>query len=157
MMRIVAEMMIYANAAVGERLFRAFPRAALLRRHPPPRRESFAEVPCSFLFFFFFFCISWLAHLQCAGRRLVAAVRYPAALPFHPALPAEATVKASPTMGPSGIAALLATLPGLPSCRANSAPAPKARSCPLAHAPPPQRHRDSVASSLCAVQQGAFC
>lgn len=44
MMRIVAEMMIFANAAVGERVYRAFPRAALLRRHPPPRRESFAEV-----------------------------------------------------------------------------------------------------------------
>ncbi|GAB4819868.1 hypothetical protein N2152v2_006914 [Parachlorella kessleri] len=44
MMRIVAEMMIFANAAVAERTFRAFPRAALLRRHPPPRRDGFAEV-----------------------------------------------------------------------------------------------------------------
>lgn len=44
MMRIVAEMMIFANAAVGERIYRTFPRAALLRRHPPPRREGFAEV-----------------------------------------------------------------------------------------------------------------
>ncbi|KAL4433810.1 hypothetical protein ABPG75_000251 [Micractinium tetrahymenae] len=44
MMRIVAEMMILANAAVGRRIATAFPRAALLRRHPPPRREAFAEV-----------------------------------------------------------------------------------------------------------------
>lgn len=58
MMKIVAEMMIFANAAVGERIFRAFPRAALLRRHPPPRRESFAEV-CSLL-------ISTLTHVLLA-------------------------------------------------------------------------------------------
>lgn len=44
MMRIVAEMMIFANAAVGQRIHAAFPRAALLRRHPPPRREAFEEV-----------------------------------------------------------------------------------------------------------------
>lgn len=44
MMKIVAEMMILANAAVGQRIHSAFPRAALLRRHPPPRREAFAEV-----------------------------------------------------------------------------------------------------------------
>ncbi|KAI7844065.1 hypothetical protein COHA_002209 [Chlorella ohadii] len=44
MMKIVAEMMILANAAVGQRIYTAFPRAALLRRHPPPRREAFAEV-----------------------------------------------------------------------------------------------------------------
>ena len=43
MMRIVAEMMILANAAVGRRVHNAFPRAALLRRHPPPRREALAE------------------------------------------------------------------------------------------------------------------
>lgn len=51
MMKIVAEMMIFANAAVGQRIHAAFPRAALLRRHPPPRREAFTEVrvcvPCS--------------------------------------------------------------------------------------------------------------
>ncbi|PRW57734.1 DIS3-like exonuclease 1 [Chlorella sorokiniana] len=44
MMKIVAEMMILANAAVGQRIYTAFPRAALLRRHPPPRREAFTEV-----------------------------------------------------------------------------------------------------------------
>lgn len=44
MMRVVAELMILANAAVGRRIAAAFPRAALLRRHPPPRREAFAEV-----------------------------------------------------------------------------------------------------------------
>ena len=44
MMKIVAEMMIFANAAVGQRIHAAFPRAALLRRHPPPRREAFTEV-----------------------------------------------------------------------------------------------------------------
>lgn len=43
MMKIVAEMMIMANAAVGRRIAAAFPRAALLRRHPPPRREAFGE------------------------------------------------------------------------------------------------------------------
>lgn len=44
MMRIVAEMMIFANSAVAERIATTFPRAALLRRHPPPRREAFEEV-----------------------------------------------------------------------------------------------------------------
>ena len=44
MMRIVAEMMIFANAAVGQRVAAAFPRAALLRRHPPPRKEAVEEV-----------------------------------------------------------------------------------------------------------------
>ena len=44
MMRTVAEAMIGANAAVAERIGGAFPAAALLRRHPPPRAEAFAEV-----------------------------------------------------------------------------------------------------------------
>ncbi|KAL4852980.1 DIS3-like exonuclease 1 [Chlorella vulgaris] len=43
-MQIVAEMMILANAAVGTAIHAAFPRNALLRRHPPPRREAFEEV-----------------------------------------------------------------------------------------------------------------
>jgi DIS3-like exonuclease 1 len=43
MMRTVAEAMIGANAAVAERIGGAFPAAALLRRHPPPRAEAFAE------------------------------------------------------------------------------------------------------------------
>lgn len=43
MMRTVAEAMIGANAAVAERISKAFPAAALLRRHPPPRAEAFAE------------------------------------------------------------------------------------------------------------------
>ena len=44
MMRTVAEAMIAANAAVAERIAGAFPAGALLRRHPPPRLEAFAEV-----------------------------------------------------------------------------------------------------------------
>jgi hypothetical protein len=46
MMRTVAEAMIGANATVAERIGKAFPAAALLRRHPPPRAEAFAEVRC---------------------------------------------------------------------------------------------------------------
>jgi len=45
MMAVVAELMIAANSAVAERIYAAFPGAALLRRHPPPRPEAFAEVP----------------------------------------------------------------------------------------------------------------
>lgn len=44
MMKIVAELMIAANEAVARRTSVAFPRAALLRRHPPPRRDAFEEV-----------------------------------------------------------------------------------------------------------------
>ncbi len=44
MMRTVAELMIHANSTVAARIQAAFPRAALLRRHPPPRPEVFAEV-----------------------------------------------------------------------------------------------------------------
>ncbi len=44
MMRTVAEAMIGANSAVAKRISEAFPAAALLRRHPPPRVEAFAEV-----------------------------------------------------------------------------------------------------------------
>ena len=33
--------MILANVTVAERIYRAFPRAALLRRHPPPRVDDF--------------------------------------------------------------------------------------------------------------------
>ncbi|KAK9833762.1 hypothetical protein WJX74_005180 [Apatococcus lobatus] len=44
MMRTVAELMIHANSTVAARIHAAFPRAALLRRHPPPRPEAFAEV-----------------------------------------------------------------------------------------------------------------
>ena len=44
MMAVIAEMMIFANAAVARRIHEAFPDAALLRRHPPPRQEAFAEV-----------------------------------------------------------------------------------------------------------------
>jgi len=40
MMAVVAEMMIFANAAVAHRIAGAFPGAALLRRHAPPRRNS---------------------------------------------------------------------------------------------------------------------
>lgn len=48
MMAIVAEMMIWANSAVAERVKEAYPAAALVRRHPPPRLDVFEEVslPC---------------------------------------------------------------------------------------------------------------
>ncbi|KAG2445884.1 hypothetical protein HXX76_000488 [Chlamydomonas incerta] len=41
MMDVVAEMMIAANSAVAERIATAFPGAALLRNHPPPRAQAF--------------------------------------------------------------------------------------------------------------------
>lgn len=44
MMAVVAEMMIWANSAVAARIAAAFPSAALLRRHPPPRLDAFEEV-----------------------------------------------------------------------------------------------------------------
>ena len=44
MMAVVAEMMIFANAAVAHRIARAFPSSALLRRHSPPRPEGFQQV-----------------------------------------------------------------------------------------------------------------
>ena len=44
MMAVVAEMMIFANAAVAHRIAEAFPGAALLRRHPAPRPEAFDQV-----------------------------------------------------------------------------------------------------------------
>lgn len=44
MMEVVAEMMIWANSAVAKRIAEAFPAAALLRRHPPPRLDTFQEV-----------------------------------------------------------------------------------------------------------------
>ena len=48
MMAVVAEMMIFANAAVAHRIAEAFPGAALLRRHAPPRPDGFeqARLPC---------------------------------------------------------------------------------------------------------------
>ena len=47
MMAVVAEMMIFANAAVAHRIAGAFPGAALLRRHAPPRPEGFEQVAVS--------------------------------------------------------------------------------------------------------------
>ncbi len=44
MMAVVAEMMIFANSAVAERLMAAFPSHAFLRRHQPPRLDTFTEV-----------------------------------------------------------------------------------------------------------------
>ena len=41
MMRVVAELMIAANAAVAARVRDAFPSSALLRRHAPPRTDGF--------------------------------------------------------------------------------------------------------------------
>jgi hypothetical protein len=43
-MAIVAELMIFANSSVAERIAASYPRAALLRRHPPPVRGAFAAV-----------------------------------------------------------------------------------------------------------------
>lgn len=44
MMAVVAEMMIFANAAVAHCIAGAFPGAALLRRHAPPRPDGFDQV-----------------------------------------------------------------------------------------------------------------
>ncbi|GLC43803.1 hypothetical protein PLESTB_000909600 [Pleodorina starrii] len=44
MMDVVAEMMIAANSAVAERIATAYPGAALLRNHPPPRAQAFEQV-----------------------------------------------------------------------------------------------------------------
>ncbi|KNC52176.1 exosome complex exonuclease RRP44 [Thecamonas trahens ATCC 50062] len=44
MMDIVAEFMILANEAVAERVYVAYPEAALLRRHPLPRNEAFEDL-----------------------------------------------------------------------------------------------------------------
>ncbi len=70
MMAVVAEMMIFANAAVAHRIAGAFPGAALLRRHAPPRPEGFEQVAIipllllqSMLLFFFLFWVSSLAVL----------------------------------------------------------------------------------------------
>lgn len=49
MMGVVAEMMIFANAAVAHRIAGAFPGAALLRRHAPPRPEGFEQVCHAFI------------------------------------------------------------------------------------------------------------
>jgi DIS3-like exonuclease 1 len=37
----IAECMIFANRAVGERITKTFPRESLLRRHPPPKEQFF--------------------------------------------------------------------------------------------------------------------
>ena len=71
MMAVVAEMMIFANAAVAHRIAGAFPGAALLRRHAPPRPEGFEQVAViplllllqSLLLLFFLFWVSSLAVL----------------------------------------------------------------------------------------------
>ncbi len=44
MMAVIAEMMIFVNSSVARRIAEAFPDSALLRRHPPPRQDAFAEV-----------------------------------------------------------------------------------------------------------------
>jgi DIS3-like exonuclease 1 len=41
---VVAECMIFANRAVGERISAVFPSRAILRRHPLPAQEQFAEL-----------------------------------------------------------------------------------------------------------------
>lgn len=49
MMDIVAEMMIFANAAVARRIADSYPGAALLRNHPAPREEAFEQVGAGLL------------------------------------------------------------------------------------------------------------
>ena len=44
MMRVVAELMIAANAAVATRIAASLPRSAFVRRHAPPRPDGFAEL-----------------------------------------------------------------------------------------------------------------
>lgn len=44
MMGIVAEMMIWANQTVAEKLVGSFDRVALVRRHPPPPPDALGEV-----------------------------------------------------------------------------------------------------------------
>mmetsp|Transcript_13693 Transcript_13693/g.34940 ORF Transcript_13693/g.34940 Transcript_13693/m.34940 type:complete len:832 (-) Transcript_13693:339-2834(-) len=47
-MRMVAQLMIFANRYVAQKIFKAFPNAALLRRHPFPRGDDFkALVQCA--------------------------------------------------------------------------------------------------------------
>jgi DIS3-like exonuclease 1 len=43
-MKMVEEFMILANQSVAERIFRAFPTASLLRRHPIPREADFQSL-----------------------------------------------------------------------------------------------------------------
>ncbi|PNG62021.1 DIS3-like exonuclease 1, partial [Tetrabaena socialis] len=43
-MDVVAEMMIAANGAVAQRIAAAYPGAALLRHHPPPRAQAFEQI-----------------------------------------------------------------------------------------------------------------
>lgn len=47
MMNVVAELMIHANAVVGEYLASTWPRAALLRSHAAPRGDSTAGLAVS--------------------------------------------------------------------------------------------------------------
>ena len=56
MMAVVAEMMIWANETVAEKLVKSFPTAALLRSHAPPPLDAFEEV--SFLLSVLNNCIS---------------------------------------------------------------------------------------------------
>ena len=47
MMAVVAEMMIWANETVAEKLVNIFPTAALLRSHAPPPLDALEEVSYS--------------------------------------------------------------------------------------------------------------
>lgn len=44
MMGVVAEMMIWANETVAQKLVAGLPSSALVRRHPPPPVDAFHEV-----------------------------------------------------------------------------------------------------------------
>lgn len=43
-MKLVAEYMILANCSVAEFIYKKYPECSLLRRHPLPRLDAFAEV-----------------------------------------------------------------------------------------------------------------
>jgi exoribonuclease R len=40
----VAEWMIFANAAVAEKIYSVYPSSAILRRHPRPKQEKFSAL-----------------------------------------------------------------------------------------------------------------
>jgi exoribonuclease R len=43
-MKLVAEYMILANCSVAEFIYKKYPECSLLRRHPLPRLDAFADV-----------------------------------------------------------------------------------------------------------------
>ena len=43
---LIEEFMLMANMAVARKIYECFPEQALLRRHPPPKRESVNRLVC---------------------------------------------------------------------------------------------------------------